>query len=195
MDRFVIIGEYCYRVDHRHDICSAQDALAETDENVTPIFECADLVADLKPGYHRSLVVAAAASTEDARYTGENLVARKFYVVPFTRIDSDNCGHALKVLIRARSVEHAHELVAGRHSGAEDDAFWSKEANECGDTPEGCGDDAFYKMWSCDCGEAVCMDGSVEHDSQTEHVQFHFREAKEHGTQLAAGECDVEMGL
>lgn len=193
MDRFVVIGSYCYRVDHRHDICSAQDALAETDENVTPIFECANLVADLKPGYHRSIVVSAAASTEDARFTGEKLTARRFYVVPFTRIDSDNCSHALKVLIRARSIEHAHELVASRHGGAEDDDFWSDEANESGDTAEGCGDDAFYKSWCCDCGEAGCEDEG--HEVQTEHVQFHFREAKEHGTQLAAGECGVEVGL
>lgn len=105
-----------------------------------------------------------------------------FINVPFTRTDSDDFCHPCFALVEAENVAAAHELIASRHSGAEDDAFWSHEANDSGDTPEFCDDDAFYKSWSCDCGD----DGCEDHESQTEMVQFHFRDAKAFETREAA---------
>ena len=109
---------------------------------------------------------------------GGTLVARVFVAIPYVKTYSDDHGEGTYAIVRARDVEHATDLVAAKGGGLiDDEAWWSKEANEKGDTAEGAGDGCFYLMWSCDCGDEGCRDENSDHESQTETIVFRFDEA------------------
>ncbi len=175
MGTFVVIDGDIWETNDKRQVVDAQDAAAECGTDVLAQFDDTDSEVDddFNP--------------VSARLVGP-LVARVYVVVPFTRTRADDWSDQCSVIVRARDTKHAHELVADKNSGAEDDDFWSKEANESGDTPEFCDDDAFYKCWPCDCGDDGCHDDDSDHETQTEMVAFHFSDAKEFATVTEARE-------
>lgn len=126
-------------------------------------------------------------STEVYLGTPDVLRARVFVTIPYTHTDSDNFSRSKHCIIQARDAKHAIELISAKGGGLiDDECWWSKEANESGDSVEASDNGYFYKMWPCDCGDVGCHDEDTDHESQTEAVQLHFSEAREHSTREAA---------